>query len=65
MKTKVQVKDLRIGDQLSRCKIAGPPIPLPSHLGKKNQVTVVLDYGDGKLTNAVWSKYTTVTVINR
>lgn len=65
MKTKVQVKDLRAGDDLGNCKIVGPPVNLGDWCGQKNRMGVVVQYGNAEPKTAIWGKYTTVTVINR
>lgn len=64
MKTKVQVKDLQIGDQLSSgAKIVSDPFE--SLHARKGKVIVGVLYSNGKLTTQEWGKSTTVTVINR
>lgn len=65
MKTKVQVKDLRAGDELGACKVVGTPTFIGNYCGQKNRMSVPVQYGEREPVTAIWGKYTTVTVINR
>jgi len=64
-RTKVQVKDLREGDDLGGTVITAAPQYVGSHCGQKDRMYVGVKYSDGKTSTRVWGKYTTVTVINR
>ncbi len=65
MRTKVQVKDLKKGDDLGSCKIVEAPQYYGNYCGQKDRMAVGIQYGDQPAKIALWGKYTTVTVINR
>lgn len=64
-RTKVQVKDLKVGDDLGNCKITSAPSFLGSYCGQKDRMLVGVQYGNQPAKTAMWGKYTTVTVVNR
>lgn len=64
MKTKVQVKDLQVGDKLG----SGGEIlvrPFTDSRCQPGRVNVGVKYPNGAAKFQVWGKYTTVTVLNR
>lgn len=63
MKTKVQVKDLRKGDELSSgAQILGSPT---ADIKDTKKYIVPVKYKEGRSVFQSWGKYTTVTVTNR
>jgi hypothetical protein len=64
MKTKVQVKDLRKGDQLSSGTriLEGPTTGVTTRSGRTN---LYVQYPNKKTNVVEWGKSTTVTVLNR
>lgn len=67
MKTKVQVKDLRKGDQLSTGTVVSDPFQLIQHgitSGSKPKMFLEMESA-GVCKGKVWGKNTTVTVTNR
>lgn len=62
---KVQVKDLRVGDDLGNCKIVAAPVNYDNYCGSRNRMLLGVQYGNGPAKSAIWGRYTTVTVINR
>jgi hypothetical protein len=65
MSIKVQVKDLRKGDDLGTCKIVQDPAYLGTFCGQKDRMLVGVQFGDKEPEIRRWGKYTTVTVTNR
>lgn len=64
MKTKVQVKDLRAGDDLGGTIIKSTS-DAGNYCGQKNRMYVNVEYANGQTSTRVWGRYTTVTVTNR
>lgn len=62
---KVQVKNLRAGDDLGSCKILNDPRFIGDFLGSRNRMAVDVEFPGGFRGTRIWGKYTTVTVINR
>lgn len=62
---KVQVQNLKEGDDLGTCVIAGTPIYMGNYCGQRDRMQVKVRYGSGVESNRVWGKSTTVTVTNR
>jgi hypothetical protein len=65
MNTKVQVKDLKKGDDLGNCLIVGDPSYYGNYCGQKDRMLVPVQYGNQEPKTAMWGRNTTVTVINR
>lgn len=65
IKTKVQVKDLRAGDDLGTCTIIESPSYYGNYCGQKDRYSVKVKYLNGEESSRLWGKSTTVTVINR
>jgi hypothetical protein len=63
--TKVQVKDLRAGDDLGNCTIVSDPSYLGNYCGQKDRMSVNVRYTNGKESARVWGKHTTVIVVNK
>lgn len=64
MRTKVQVRDLRKGDQLSSGTIIleGPTSGFTTAKGHTN---LYVQYPNKKTNVVEWGKFTTVTILNR
>ena len=62
MRTKVQVKDLREGDDLGGTVITAPPQYIANYCGQKDRAFVGVRYASGKTSTRVWGWNTTVTV---
>jgi hypothetical protein len=64
-KTKVQVKDLRAGDDLRGTIVKNDPVFVGNYCGQKDRMLIDVTYSSGMTSTRVWGKNTTVTVINR
>lgn len=63
-RTKIQVKDLRAGDDLGNCKIIASSY-YGNYCGTKDSYLVKVEYPCGGESTRFWGKHTTVTVVNR
>lgn len=62
MKTKVQVKDLKAGDDLGGTVLTASPQYVGNYCGQKDRAFVPVQYSSGKTSTRVWGWNTTVTV---